>query len=765
MAFRTWARLLLATFGVGALAGASQLGLAYGLGILRLTRVLDVTTRDQWTAQLAWVAWFAMMAAVIGGLGGSWVWYSTSVTRRGPGGTIALAVAAAVGAAVVVPLTMQPARTAQIDGVHPVFVIGLCAALGALVGGFAAYAAIAHPVARWSLSTLGIAVWVIAIVSVLPTLTPDDPLPAIRLGVYDAGNLAPSVTQRTALFTMPAIALLAGAALGWIARRQQRSTLTIALAGLPGAALLTVSYLIAGPGSGADRYQVVPYWAAMTATGAGVLGSVLAAVIRRGDAAGPDDADPDPDAPTADRPPLPRRVGQPESAIAQAAAPPPPVSPAPAGSSASLVPGSPAPAGAPLLPADTGVFDIDTGNVRSAPASATGSAPSAGPSGPAGPGGGTGPGDGAGLGGAAAPTGRRGWGRGRKTNPAPGRPTDLGEAGPHGPAGGQTPGAPEASGAKPTGRRPSGPAARSGPTDSTRPNASTGSTGAFGSTGPADSTWRTDSTGAFGTTGPTGPAEPAGAPGRSGPATSWLGTDDRPDAARQGRPGGVAIGEFAGQEPSPFDGFSRPGRGADDRSTSTPSADSKPYVPAPATRPLPPEAIQQPDPAEPAPRGGLLGRSMRPFGRGKAGRNTLRDAAHHAEPAFPEPGSPQSGAPAFGSAPSGPARPGPAPARTPEVSTSANRPSLPPQSPPTWPTPAQPSRGERAPARGPFAPEPTAISAPLPQPDPITPPIATPKPVTPPSHAEPPADGRKQKGGKRDKDEDYVDWVSGLGGE
>ena len=106
----------------------------------------------------------------------------------------------------------------------------------------------------------------------------------MRLGVFDAG-FAPSTTQRTALFTMPALALLVGAALGWAARRREMPTLTIALAGLPGPALLTLSYLIAGPGSGTDRYQVVPYWAAMTATGAGVLGSVLAAVLRKGEEA------------------------------------------------------------------------------------------------------------------------------------------------------------------------------------------------------------------------------------------------------------------------------------------------------------------------------------------------------------------------------------------------------------------------------------------------------------------------------------------------
>jgi hypothetical protein len=355
MAFRTWAKLLSATLGVGALAGASQLGLAYGLGIVRLTRVLDVTTRDQWTSQLAWVVWYPMIAAVVGALAGGMLLqrWSPGAPRPGVGTELALAFSAAIGAGVVVPLTMQPARTAQIEGVNPVVVIAICAGLGALVGVFAAWAALAQPVARWSLATMGVAVWVVALVSVAPSLAPSDPLPAVRLGVFDAGFLSPAVTQRTALATMPALALLIGAALGWIARRRELPILTIALAGLPGAALLTIAYLIAGPGSGDDRYQVVPYWAAMTATGAGVLGSVLAAVLRRGP--GPDDEDDDsPD----EKPALPKRTGRPGSAIAAAAAPP--VSPA--GPSAAPT-GSPGerPAAARPGTADTSVFDPPPG--------------------------------------------------------------------------------------------------------------------------------------------------------------------------------------------------------------------------------------------------------------------------------------------------------------------------------------------------------------------------------------------------------------------
>jgi hypothetical protein len=273
--------MLVATVGVAALAAAGQLGIAYGLGIVRLTRVLDVTTRDQWTAQLAWVAWLAMSAAVIGAVVGVRVAPDRTYSRPayGIGTAVSVALAAGAGAFTVVPLTMQPARTAQIAGVHPVLVIGIAAALGAVAGVLAALAALTQEVARRNLIAVGACVWAIALLSVAPSLAPGDPLPAVRLGVFDAAYLAPAVTQRTALFTMPAIALVAGAVFGWLARRQGCGTFTIALAGLPGPALLTVAYLIAGPGSGPAHYQVVPYWAAMTATAAGLLGSVLAAVL------------------------------------------------------------------------------------------------------------------------------------------------------------------------------------------------------------------------------------------------------------------------------------------------------------------------------------------------------------------------------------------------------------------------------------------------------------------------------------------------------
>ncbi|MGW4942764.1 hypothetical protein ACWEOZ_14395 [Actinoplanes sp. NPDC004185] len=654
MAFRTWAKLLAATLGVGALAGASQLGLAYGLGIVRLTRVLDVTTRDQWTAQLAWVAWVPMLAAVVGALTGAALLrrWSPVTPVVGPGTELALAISAAIGAGVVVPLTMQPARTAQVAGVNPVVVIAICAGLGTLVGVFAAWAALAQTVARWSLVTMSAAVWAIALVSVAPSLAPSDPLPAIRLGVFDAGFLSPAVTQRTALATMPALALVIGALLGWTARRRELPTLTIALAGLPGPALLTIAYLIAGPGGGNDRYQVVPYWAAMTATGAGVLGSVLAAVLRRGPE--PED-DGELDGQEPEKPPLPRRTNQPESAIAAAG-------------------GGPA-VDQPLRPVDTGVFDLPPrGRPGDAPTPAFPAADPAGPSHSAGPsvgagpffggradhgpgpdrdgpepGHGSGPGNSSGPGHGSAPghSSGSGHGSGSAHTSAPGRGSDHGS--------GSTAAAPADLGAglggpPPIATKPEKPRRRG--RRSSFADAFTGRTGEF-------------------------PAAPP-----SGPSA--------PDAARPGDTAGRSRSDDQG--PAPFDAFSRPEPATAPRSggapwspaAQAPRPEPKPYVPEPATRPLPP-GVGTSVPEQPRSAGGRLGRGLRPFGRGKS-----------AEP---------------------------------------------------------------------LTPEPTPISAPLPQPDPVSPPLpVTPAPRT--GTAPSPVDGtpdgkRRPKGGG--KDEDYVDWVSGLG--
>ncbi|BEL09961.1 hypothetical protein Q0Z83_081520 [Actinoplanes sichuanensis] len=332
MAFRSWLKLLAATTMAAAVVGAGQLGIAYGLGMVRLDQTLELTQRDQWTAQLAWVAWITMTAAAIGAVVATGLRPRWSARPVSAGGALGMGLAAGLGALAVLPLTMQPARAAQIAGVQPVLVIGICAGLGAATGIFAGYAAAARAVARWSVATLTVAVWSVALISLAPSLLPGRTQDAARLGVLEGDLIPGAVVEHTQFATMPVIALLAGLIVGWVARGRKMPTITVALSGLAGPALLTVAYLIAGPAA-AGGFRLDPYWGAMTAAGAGVLGSVLAAIIRSTPeparapepetpvADTPTDAKPEPGPVTASgRATLPRRDVPVQSAIAQAAA-------------------------------------------------------------------------------------------------------------------------------------------------------------------------------------------------------------------------------------------------------------------------------------------------------------------------------------------------------------------------------------------------------------------------------------------------------------
>jgi len=279
MAFRTWGRVLLAALGVGLLAGAGQLGFAYGLGVVRFARDF-AETPGQWTAHLAWVAWFAMLAAVAGGVAGDWL-ARRGGERPGPGSRVACAVAGGVGALAVAPLVMLPARNAQVEGVDAVVVGGLSAALGALAGVFAAVAVLSQRVFAVNLATVTLGVWLVALLSVAPSLGPEDPLPEVRLGALDATWLGSGLAQRLAVILMPALALAVGAGIGALARWRGLPVVPVAASGVVGPALLALAYLTAGPGPDGDRYQAAPYWGALIAVAAGGLGSVLASVARQ----------------------------------------------------------------------------------------------------------------------------------------------------------------------------------------------------------------------------------------------------------------------------------------------------------------------------------------------------------------------------------------------------------------------------------------------------------------------------------------------------
>ncbi|MFI2709909.1 hypothetical protein ACH495_07225 [Micromonospora sp. NPDC018662] len=292
MAFRTWGRLLLTALGVSVLAAAGQLGVAYGFGVVRLDGAFVDASVNRWPAQLAWVAWFAAVATVAGAV------LTERLARWDdlPGGTtelLSIAGVSALGAIVVAPLCMQPARAAELGGsLDPVWAAGICAVLGAVVGAGAAIAVLLKPPFGWGVALTAGTVWLLALLSVAPTVVGNRSLATVRLGVLEPSWLGAPTAQRLAMLLLPTLALLAGGAIGVLARRAGHPPLVGGAAGAAGPALVAFAYLTAGPGTATDRYQLAPYYGALVAVAAGALGATATSMLPRpgtGDAVEPTD--------------------------------------------------------------------------------------------------------------------------------------------------------------------------------------------------------------------------------------------------------------------------------------------------------------------------------------------------------------------------------------------------------------------------------------------------------------------------------------------
>ncbi|TDC01525.1 hypothetical protein E1091_02685, partial [Micromonospora fluostatini] len=190
MAFRTWGRLLPTALGVSALAGAGQLGIGYAFGILRFTGDYTGAAADRWPAQLVWAGWFAAVAATTGAVVADRLAHRDRLPV-GPAVQLAVAGAAGLGATVVAPLCMRPARAADLGAVDPVWAVALCALLGAVVGAGAALAVPLYPPLGWNVALLTGTGWLLALLSVTPSILGTGPLPTVRLGVLEPAWLDP----------------------------------------------------------------------------------------------------------------------------------------------------------------------------------------------------------------------------------------------------------------------------------------------------------------------------------------------------------------------------------------------------------------------------------------------------------------------------------------------------------------------------------------------------------------------------------------------
>jgi hypothetical protein len=290
MAARSWATSISTAIGVAAGAAAAQLGIGYGLGIISWQPVN--TNATTWVNSLAWVTWLAATSTVFGALFADRL--SGTGRPAGPGletpgaravtvaWRLVIALAAAVGALITVPLVALPSRAPRPDNVAPYFttggyavagvIVGLVVALGALTAGAIAANVIASTAWLWTLGVVAVA-------------------DAVRLG----GDLAGSAQLATWQFTdavwvrgmvnlpgallMLAVALVIGVLAAWPSGRRGDNRVGVAISGAAGPLLVAAAYFLAAPGLSARDQHLSAFVMAPYAVLAGLAGSVLVSAI------------------------------------------------------------------------------------------------------------------------------------------------------------------------------------------------------------------------------------------------------------------------------------------------------------------------------------------------------------------------------------------------------------------------------------------------------------------------------------------------------
>jgi hypothetical protein len=256
--------------GAGVLAGAGQLGVGYGLGILRWDR--DFTS-DTWHTQLAWVVFVAAVAVVGGALAGRW---RDPAAAAGLGRRTALVSAAALGALVVLPLTIRPAAASHLaEAGSARLTVAITACAGLALGVLAAVAVLGVRVISGNIISWVVWVWLAGMLSAVTTLGSGDTWGTARLGLLPA-------TGAWVPLTLLGAAVVIGGAVAGLARLGGNAAGATGASGAAGPALIGAAYLIAGPGNGvaASAYRY-----ALIAVVAGVVVSVLLTVLGRRPAA------------------------------------------------------------------------------------------------------------------------------------------------------------------------------------------------------------------------------------------------------------------------------------------------------------------------------------------------------------------------------------------------------------------------------------------------------------------------------------------------
>lgn len=275
MARSAWGTSTLTAFGTAAVTATAQLGVAYGLVMIDWRT--DVA--GLWPTNMAWTTWLAAVSTILGALA------STIVAgTRGAAQTVAIrlsaVLAAGVGAAIIAPLVALPARgggRAAVSGT-PFLAVGIGIVTGMAL---ALIAMAARPVA-WSLYASTVLVWLLALLSVMVSVG-DKSLPT-QLGVWGSwAEVTGALGKRGFAVAPPLIigSIVIGIVVAWVARGDGRGHRVAAASAVAGPLLVTIAYLVAGPGTGTTIDSVSAFLIGPYSAMAGLIASLVVATMRK----------------------------------------------------------------------------------------------------------------------------------------------------------------------------------------------------------------------------------------------------------------------------------------------------------------------------------------------------------------------------------------------------------------------------------------------------------------------------------------------------
>ncbi|GEM_PF-886521 len=295
MAARGWAGSILTAIGVSAAAGAAQLGLGYGLGIVVWTAPpTGSDIPDPWLASLAWVVWIAATSTVLGAVAADRLGAraGSPVTDGRPRSRLtgimsaawrlAIALSAAIGGLITVPLVALPARAAhRVDAFVPSVTAGAYAVIGVLLGLVIALAALSTRAIAANVVVSASWLWGLAAIAVINGVRTKTSLLGYQIGVWQFIEKGwwrdLYVPGALVILTM---ALVVGALAAWPAGRRGDNRIGVVISGAIGPGLVAAAYFLGAPSPTAvpsDQkwvYVIAPY-----AVLAGIAGSVLIAAL------------------------------------------------------------------------------------------------------------------------------------------------------------------------------------------------------------------------------------------------------------------------------------------------------------------------------------------------------------------------------------------------------------------------------------------------------------------------------------------------------